>query len=132
MKTGHQQCLLCGENNPHSLGLTFQCLEDGRVTARFKGRPNLQGYNGILHGGVTSALLDAAMTHCLFHRKVTAVTAELNVRYLHEIPYSSELELSAWLEKEKRGLYMLQGEIRIAEQVVAKSWGKFIKRAEKL
>jgi acyl-coenzyme A thioesterase PaaI-like protein len=40
-------------------------------------------YTGLLHGGMTSTLLDAAMTHCLFMQGVQALTAELTVDSFH-------------------------------------------------
>lgn len=38
-------------------------------------------YIDLLHGGIASTLLDAAMTHCLLSKGIEALTAELNVRF---------------------------------------------------
>lgn len=128
----HQSCLLCGDENPLSLKLQFQRLKNGEVSTTFTGTPTLQGYQGILHGGVISALLDSAMTHCLFNQGIEAVTAEMKVRYLHEIPCDAELTLTASLISHRRGLYQVQAEVRMEEKPMAKSEGKFIIRRANL
>jgi len=88
----------------------------------------LQGYNGVLHGGVISSLLDAAMTHCLFHRGIEAVTAELLVRYLRPVPLDADLELSARLLSEHTPWYRLRGELRQGRETMAYARAKFLRR----
>jgi hypothetical protein len=78
---GHRWCLMCASDNPLSLGLTFRADGDGAVYGSFQSHAGLQGYDGYIHGGVISALLDSVMTHCLFHSGVRAVTGELNIRF---------------------------------------------------
>jgi uncharacterized protein (TIGR00369 family) len=73
---------MCGENNLFSLRLKFKPAPDGAVSTTFTGNSRLQGYDGIMHGGVISALLDSAMTNCLFQKGIEAVTAELRVRFV--------------------------------------------------
>lgn len=58
------------------------------MIATFSGNPGLQEYEGQLHGRVISSLLDAAMTHCLFHHGIEAVTGELYVRFVFFHPPS--------------------------------------------
>ncbi|MBI4725717.1 MBL fold metallo-hydrolase [candidate division TA06 bacterium] len=67
-ETGHHQCLLCGDDNPWSLKLQFSAGGNGMVLAQFKAHGMLQGYLGMVHGGIVAALLDAAMTNCLASR----------------------------------------------------------------
>ncbi len=99
---GHRGCLLCGSDNPRSLGLMFQDSSRGGVEAEFQGGDELQGYDGLMHGGVIASLLDAAMTHCLFHRGVRAVTGDLNVRYLQPVPCRARLRILAHLVSRDR------------------------------
>ena len=83
---GHSSCIICGELNPRSLKLSFEVAEDSAVSTRFSADARLQGYDGILHGGVIAALLDAAMAHCLFHNGIQAVTGDLRIRFSHPVP----------------------------------------------
>ena len=53
-----RMCFLCGIDNPIGLKLKFYTDEEGRCIARFRPKPEHQGYPGQLHGGIISALLD--------------------------------------------------------------------------
>jgi acyl-coenzyme A thioesterase PaaI-like protein len=53
-----RMCFLCGIENPISLHLHFYTDGEGRCIARFRPKPEHQGYPGHLHGGIVSALLD--------------------------------------------------------------------------
>ena len=123
----HEWCLLCGSRNPHSLKLRFEPDELG-VKADFTPRRDLQGYRGILHGGIVSALLDSAMTHCLFNNGIKAVTGDLHVRFLHSVPYDQPLEIKAWFVSTRKPLYRLKAELLQGTKVMARAEAKFMKQ----
>lgn len=125
---GHSRCLLCGNLNPRSLKLSFQAAEDGIVRTRFNAVTELQGYADILHGGVIASLLDVAMTHCLFHRGVQAVTGDLHVRFIQPVSCNASLEISAWVLSSYPPLYRLRAEIVLDERIVAWAEAKFMQR----
>ncbi len=58
------------------------------------------------------------MTHCLFHRGVRAVTADLRVRYVHEVPYHMDVRLRAWVVDETPPLYRLKAELASGGRVL--------------
>jgi len=122
---GHAFCLLCGHENPWSLRLAFTPDVEG-VRATFTSNPRLQGYAGVQHGGVTAALLDAAMTHCLFHRGVKALTADLHVRYLLAIPCDATMLITAALLGSRPPLHRLRAELRVDGTLMAWSEAKFL------
>ncbi len=124
----HADCLLCGSRNPLSLGLRFSPGDDGDIKATFQAHPGLQGYQGILHGGVVSSLLDSAMTNCLFHQGIEAVTGDLHVRFVKSVPCDARMELRAWLLKASPPLYRLKGELVIDGQTMAWAEAKFMER----
>lgn len=123
---GHSYCLLCKSRNPFSLGLEFNVDKDGEVSACFQGRPFLQGYETLLHGGIISALLDAAMTHCLFHHGVQAVTGDLHVRFVHSVPCNAFLDLRARILSSRPPLYHLNAELLCESKVMARAEAKFL------
>ncbi|MBU4267982.1 MAG: PaaI family thioesterase [Acidobacteria bacterium] len=125
---GHSRCLLCGNLNPRSLNLSFQAAGDNVVKSRFKAHALLQGYDNILHGGIIASLLDAAMTHCLFHRGVQAVTGDLHVRFMRTVSCNASLEVRAWVLYSHPPLYRLKAEIVVNEQVMAWAEAKFMQR----
>lgn len=124
----HANCLLCGDKHPDGFHLRFRPDGAGGVTGAFRGRVELQGYDGLLHGGVIAALLDAAMTNCLFARGIEAVTGELAVRYRHPTPCEAALELSARLVGERTRLFRLEAELRRDGVIMASASAKFLRR----
>lgn len=125
---GHAHCLLCGDQNPWSLRLQFLPEGKSEVRTRLQAHQQLQGYEGIIHGGVLAALLDAAMTHCLFHEGILAVTAELRVRYRRPVPVDVTLDVRAWLVSGAPRLHVLKAEIEFDGQVAVVGEAKFIRR----
>jgi|GEM_PF-4984457 len=51
-------CFVCGQDNPHGLRIRFQRNEQGEVSALWSPAPVWEGFEGIVHGGVVSAVLD--------------------------------------------------------------------------
>lgn len=97
VQSGHSHCCLCGDFHPRSWRLSFEEMAEGGVKTKFVAGSELQGYANVLHGGVIASLLDSAMTHCLFHPGVQAVTGDLRVRFLHPVAFNVPLELRAQL-----------------------------------
>lgn len=125
---GQANCLLYGGSNPWSLNLSFTPEADGSVTAQFKAHSGLQGYDGILYGGVIAALLDAAMTHCLLHHNVQAMTGDLRVRFVNPVGCNDLLAIKAWIVESCPPLYHLQSEITVDSCIMARGKARFMHR----
>lgn len=128
----HRFCLMCGQDNPFSFGLKFKKSADGAVSATFTGNRNLQGYIGVMHGGVLSALLDTAMAQCLLHQDIEAVTGELTVRYLEQVDCDGTLDIRAWIDSSLPPLYHVKSQIRIGNKIVCKGKARFMQRDHRL
>ncbi|MBN1504701.1 MAG: PaaI family thioesterase [Candidatus Eisenbacteria bacterium] len=124
----HTRCILCGKRNPRSLRLSFTPTEKGAVTARLGPHPELQGYDGLLHGGVIAALLDGAMTHCLFHHGVEAVTGDLHVRFVRAVPCDVPVELTARTLSARPPLYRVRAELIADKRIMAWAEATFMRR----
>ncbi|MCP4606321.1 MAG: PaaI family thioesterase [Proteobacteria bacterium] len=123
----HCNCIVCGSDNPISLGLKFNVEPDGSVRTQFRGSSLFQGYKGILHGGIIAALLDATMTHCLFHQGVEAVTGDLQIRFLESVPCGSQLDLHGRLVSKFSPLYKLESELICDKRLMARAKANFMK-----
>ena len=121
----HHECMVCGQYD--SLGLRFRTFENG-VEALIQASPKWQGYQGFLHGGMISTLLDAAMTHCLFDLGIEAMTAELKIRFLQPAPCSKLLTLRACLLDTRHHLYFLSAELSCASVLLAQANARFMQR----
>ena len=115
--------MVCGANT--DLGLHFHASGPG-IKASLQLKPEWQGYSGALHGGMTATLLDAAMTHCLFHQGIEAMTADLQIRYLAPVPCPDSIELEAQLVGRRKLVYELVAELRSAGVVKARAKAKFM------
>lgn len=122
----HSRCWICGDDNPLGLKLKFRAV-DGAVETDLDAQPFLQGYLGLLHGGVIAALLDGAMTNCLFHQGIQAVTGDLHVRYLHPVSCTSRLKLIATTLSVRPPLYRLRAELVSEGTTMAWAEAKFFR-----
>jgi acyl-coenzyme A thioesterase PaaI-like protein len=126
----HPRCVVCGDGQAHGLGLTFVPSADGRgVEAVFDCRGRVEGYAGLVHGGVVSMLLDGAMAHCLFHRGIVAHTGELTVRFRHEILIGHPARVRAWQEHSRGRVHVLGAELLQDARVKAVAKAKFVESA---
>jgi uncharacterized protein (TIGR00369 family) len=124
----HPHCIVCGQAGDCGLGLRFRSLPDGSVEAEFACRARYQGYEGMLHGGVTSSLLDGAMTNCLFAHGIVAVTAEMTVRFRHPIAIREPLVARAHITHSQPPLHVVEAQIVQDGYVKTKATGKFMER----
>ncbi len=124
----HSQCVVCGRGQQCGLGLRFQLRDDGGVEAEFQCPEQFQGYEGILHGGVVSSLLDGAMTNCLFAHGIVAVTAEMTVRFRHPIALNTPLQVRASIQRSQPPLYVVEADILQNGQIKAAANGKFMEK----
>ena len=124
----HPHCMVCGRTADCGLGLRFRSLPDGSVEAQFACPARYQGYEDMLHGGVTSSLLDGAMTNCLYAHGLVAVTAEMTVRFRHPIAIREPLLVRASITRSQSPLHIVEARIVQAGQVKAKAQGKFMER----
>ena len=126
----HPFCLVCSQSNPMGLGLEFVAQEDGSVSASFLGHPGLEGFEGVMHGGMIASLLDGAMTNCLFAHGYVAMTGELNVRFREPVVIGEEMLIRAWIEHSHSPLHLMKAELKQQGCVRATASAKFVERNE--
>jgi acyl-coenzyme A thioesterase PaaI-like protein len=126
----HPGCWVCSSTNLSGLRLRFQASADGGVLAEFVCYGRHEGYRGIAHGGVIASILDGAMTNCLFASGITALTADLHVRYRYPLRCSTPAVVRARIEQDASPLFVVAAEIVQDKQVKAKAVGKFLQCAD--
>jgi len=76
------KCFVCGMDNPGGLRLTFHVDREQRIlSTRFVPPEIYQGWDGIVHGGILSTLLDEAVAKLAYELGYEAVTTHLTVRF---------------------------------------------------
>jgi len=122
----HKHCVVCGSSNDRGLHVRFMPLADGVVQAFFRCDKAFEGYAGRIHGGVISALLDGAMTHCIFAHGHVGVTGELKVRYRHPVVVEQTAIVRGWIKRFSPPLYLMEAELRQDGQVKVIATAKFM------
>ncbi|EGU31072.1 hypothetical protein VII00023_08679 [Vibrio ichthyoenteri ATCC 700023] len=107
----HQQCVVCGSAFFSDQCLEYQALSADSVQATIVATQKVQGYVGVMQGGLISALHDSAMLHCLFHLGVTAMTAALTVRFHQPVPIGQSICITARVVKKRRHIYWLESNV---------------------
>ena len=128
----HPNCVVCSAANRGGLHLDFVAADDGTTTATFACNEALEGYRGIVHGGMICSILDGAMTHCMFAHGKTAVTAEMSTRFRHPVLIRQVATVSAQIKRSSDPLYLLEAQIIQAGQIKATATGKFLDQPELL
>lgn len=124
----HPRCVVCGSPLGNGLGLRFAPSGDGEIEAVFACDECYEGYEGLLHGGVTSSLLDGAMTNCLFAHGIVALTGELTVRFRHPVVLATPAVIRARRARSLAPLHVLEAEVVQDGEVKATAVGKFMER----
>jgi acyl-coenzyme A thioesterase PaaI-like protein len=91
-------CFGCGHDNP--IGLKLRFYEEGdRVWAPWTPCREHQGYEGIVHGGLITTVLDEVMGWAIYIRRLWAVTGTINVRFRKPVRVGVPTRGIAWVEK---------------------------------
>lgn len=91
----HPDCLF--RRKEYSMVPEFDCA--GHLHLRVICNKKFQSYNGIVHGGVLSALFDHSMMLCLFGHGFYGYTVRLNIKYSDKVKINSEFTVSAKIVK---------------------------------
>lgn len=121
----HPRCVVCSSANMKGLNMQFNVIEEGKVESTFLCEDKLEGYPGMMHGGVISSVLDGAMGNCMFACGKTAVTIEMTVRFRHPVVIGKHATVSAKLTRASSPLYLLEAQITQNDEIRATAKGKF-------
>lgn len=122
-------CLVCGRDNPHGIHLHLN-VDDatGIVTAQFTPAAHHMGFEGIVHGGLLSTVLDEAMVWAAtWSGKRFCVCGELNVRFRRGVQIGQNLNVEAKITSVRSRLIETEGFLRdVAGQVLVEASGKYV------
>jgi acyl-coenzyme A thioesterase PaaI-like protein len=90
-------CFICGMDNPVGLHLHFYETGPGSVETTYTAPEHFQGYPGILHGGIVSAIIDevSGRTHMGSDPSMPRFmyTAKLEIKYRRNVPVGQPLKI---------------------------------------
>jgi len=121
-----RRCFGCGTENPIGLRLAFQRV-DGGARAEFQPRPEYQGWDGMLHGGILLTMLDEALAYATIFAVGPTLTAEMTARFRRPAPLDTSYELLGRVVDQRHGVIRARATIADAQGlVIAEAEGKFM------
>jgi acyl-coenzyme A thioesterase PaaI-like protein len=122
-------CYVCGRDNPVGLHVDFTIDGPSRsISATFIPKPHHQGYEGIVHGGILSAILDEAMGKLAYELVgVPVVTAELTIKFKAPAAPGEQLSITARITEEAGRLMLAEANVERGLVIIAEAKGKLIK-----
>ena len=114
-------CFVCGVDNPQGLGLSFYETRPGTVETTVNVPQHLQGYPGVVHGGIVTALLDEITLRAAVagEPEHLMVTGRIEVRFRQTVPIGVPLRVVGTRLERKRRAARARGEILLPDGTVA-------------
>ena len=114
-------CFICGINNSFGLKTKFYEI-DGRFLISISTTvEEHQSYPGIVHGGISAAILDEAIGRSIFclDKEIWGVTTDLAIKYKHPVPLNQKLYTRAKITENKGRIFYGEGELLLEDGTVA-------------
>jgi uncharacterized protein (TIGR00369 family) len=116
-------CFICGRRNPIGLKLDFyEDQEAEQVRVDFTVPNEYQGYPGVVHGGIVSAILDEVSGRAVMideGEERLMATLRLTVRFRHPTPTETPLTAVGWVKQVSGVGAKAAGEIRLPDGAVS-------------
>ena len=120
-------CVVCGQENPHGLRIHFRLESDGIVSAEWRPSANWEGFEGILHGGIISTVLDEAMSKAVAAMNYEALTVELRVRFRRHVAAGENLQIRGWVVEKIKRLLRTEATLTSSDGTErAHAWANFL------
>lgn len=117
-----RMCFVCGRENPAGLKLEFyEDPEADQVRAEVTISDKYQGYPGVVHGGIVSAILDEVSGRAVMLQEGDErlmATLRLTVRFRCPTPTGTPLTAVGWVNQAGGVGAKVAGEIRLPDGTV--------------
>ncbi len=94
-----RNCFVCGLENEYGLKLKFYETAPGVVEVHYVVPEHFQGYPGMVHGGITAALVDEALGRVHIGSNPDKVrfmyTAKISIQYRKPVPIGEPIKIVA-------------------------------------
>ncbi|MDD8031588.1 MAG: PaaI family thioesterase [Acidobacteriota bacterium] len=125
----YRGCFVCGQDNPAGLKLNFHFdPKSQKARTEFISGRQYEGYRGIIHGGIVSAVLDEVMIKAILSREILVVTSKLDVKFSRPAVVGEKLRFEGWITGQKGKAFFTEGQVINSKgQVVTEAKGIYLK-----
>jgi acyl-coenzyme A thioesterase PaaI-like protein len=124
----NEGCFGCGPGNPIGLHLAFESHADGGVVAHFTPGLEHQGWDGVMHGGLVTVLLDEAMAWAASASTTMYFTGKLEVRYRSPVRTGAPLLVRGWITRNRGRTLETRAEVQAEDgSVLAEGTALFMR-----
>lgn len=125
-------CFVCGRENPVGLNMRWTNYpEEGEIRGEVVVPEHFNGYPGIVHGGIVSAILDETSGRAIMmsgDRERLMVTLRLEVIFKRPTPTQTPLTAVGRVRRETASRASVEGELRLPDGTVTASCEAIIAR----
>ena len=119
-------CVVCGSTNRKGLRISFQQRPDA-IFADWTPSEDWESFQGTIHGGIISTVLDEAMSKAIIARDWEALTADLRVRFRRPVSPGERLEVRGWVIDRQRRKILAEATLTTATgEERAHAWATFL------
>jgi len=129
----HGWCFVCGDENPHGIGITWQAAftrespdDEGHfppgsvlIFAEFQFTRAQQGPPGHAHGGASASVIDEAMGASVWQSGYRALLAHYELDYKLPVPLNTPVRVEARVERVDGRKVYARGRLLLANGEVA-------------
>ncbi|MBI2763138.1 MAG: PaaI family thioesterase [Chloroflexi bacterium] len=121
------RCFACGELNERGLHLELHTDASGCWT-ELTLDPAFQGWEGVVHGGILSTILDEVMAWSVIGRDTWGVTARMAVEFRRPVEVGRRLRAEGTVAEARRRLFRTEGRVldALTGEILATSTGTYV------
>jgi acyl-coenzyme A thioesterase PaaI-like protein len=97
------------------------------MVAEWIPEPELEGFQGIVHGGIVSTVLDEAMSKVVAESGAKVLTAELRVRFRQQVPSGKTIRVRGWIDGQNKRVTKTEAVLTLCDGTeLAHAWATFL------
>ncbi len=121
------RCIVCGPDHPHGLRIQFDIGPEGDAGAEWVPTSEWEGFEGIIHGGLVSTVLDEAMAKAVASTQDDALTGEIRVRFRTQVEPGKRYQIRGWIAGRRKRLLNTEAALTtLAGEECAHAWAVFV------
>jgi len=119
-------CIVCGSQNPKGLAIQFRVEADG-AHAEWTPSGDWESFQGVIHGGIISTVLDEAMSKAIVACGWEAFTVDLHVRFRGRVTPGETLLIRGWIVDRRKRLIRAESALSTRNgEERAHAWATFL------